>query len=126
MPKSSAQHVVSYSISRGSVVNVVALVSHPEQEGAPYEGPWVTDCSAQELHECYAGWEPEVVDLIKVSLHAVIGSNKCIAKWTALQCIENPTRWAIHHLRPLPFYTTDRVVLLGDAVCSFTLEIIWH
>ncbi|EED84531.1 predicted protein, partial [Postia placenta Mad-698-R] len=95
---SSAQHVVSYSISRGSVVNVVALVS--------YEGPWVTDCSAQELHECYAGWEPEVVDLI---------SNKCIAKWTALQCIENPTRWAIHHLRPLPFYTTDRVVLLGDA-----------
>lgn len=90
-----SKHVVSYSISRGSVVNVVALVSHPEQEGAPYEGPWVTDCSAQELHECYAGWEPEVVDLIK--------------------CIENPTRWAIHHLRPLPFYTTDRVVLLGDA-----------
>ncbi len=37
---------------------------------------------------------------------------------TVSQCIEKPTRWAIHELKPLPFYFTGRVVLLGDAVCG--------
>jgi len=89
------KHVVSYSISRGSIVNVVALTSEPDKEGAPYSEPWVTDCTADELLDCYAGWEPEVIDLLK--------------------CIDKPTRWALHHLRPLPTYVSDRVCLLGDA-----------
>lgn len=36
------------------------------------------------------------------------------------QCIEQPTRWAIHHLEPLPKYVSGRVALLGDAVRSDT------
>lgn len=34
------------------------------------------------------------------------------------QCIERPTRWATHHLNPLPSYVSGRVALLGDAVSS--------
>ncbi|TFK53608.1 FAD/NAD-P-binding domain-containing protein [Heliocybe sulcata] len=94
------QHVVSYSISQGSIVNVVTFASKPEREGTPYEGPWVTECSQQELLDCYADWEPEVVEL--------------------LQHIEKPTRWGIHHLRPLPFYVTGAVALLGDAAHAMT------
>jgi hypothetical protein len=30
--------------------------------------------------------------------------------------VENPTKWGIHHLKVLPFYVADTVVLLGDAV----------
>jgi len=61
------KHVVSYSISSGSIVNVVAMRSSPEMEGMAYDGPWVTDCSQQELLDCFAGWEPEVVELLQVS-----------------------------------------------------------
>ncbi|KAL6310424.1 FAD/NAD-P-binding domain-containing protein [Sparassis latifolia] len=62
------KHVVSYSITGGSIVNVVAMKSEPENE---------------------------VLEL--------------------LRCVEKPTRWAIHQLRPLPAYVTEKVALLGDA-----------
>ncbi|KAH9951522.1 FAD/NAD-P-binding domain-containing protein [Amylocystis lapponica] len=89
------KHVVSYSISRGSVVNVVAFASKPEKAASTFEGSWVTDCSRDEMLSCYADWEPEVTELLK--------------------SIENPTRWAIHQLCPLSAYVTERVALLGDA-----------
>ncbi|KAI0332310.1 FAD/NAD-P-binding domain-containing protein [Cubamyces sp. BRFM 1775] len=95
-----SKHVVSYSISRGSIVNVVAMASQPRLYGTIYPGPWVTECSADELLECYSGWEPEVTEMLK--------------------CIENPTKWAIHELKPLPFYVQGRVVLLGDAAHAMT------
>ncbi|KAI0743626.1 FAD/NAD(P)-binding domain-containing protein [Daedaleopsis nitida] len=94
------KHVVSYSISAGSIVNVVTLASRPDLYGTPYAGPWVTDCSSAEVKDCYSGWEPEVEEL--------------------LQRIEKPTRWAIHELKPLPFYTSGRVALLGDAAHAMT------
>ncbi|THH19975.1 hypothetical protein EW146_g1292 [Bondarzewia mesenterica] len=89
------KHVVSYSIARGSVVNVVAFSSEPEKEGTPCDGPWVAPCAREELLACYAGWEPEVREL--------------------LECIEAPTRWTLHDLRPLPTFATRNVVLVGDA-----------
>ncbi|THH03536.1 hypothetical protein EW146_g10419 [Bondarzewia mesenterica] len=78
------KHVVSYSIARGSVVNVVAFSSEPEKEGTPWVGPWVAPCAREELLACYAGWEPEVREL--------------------LECIEAPTKWTLHDLRPLPTF----------------------
>lgn len=91
-----SKHVVSYSISRGDVINVVTFASEPQSEGYRYEGDtWVSHCPQQELLDCYARWEPEVEQL--------------------LSKIEDPTKWAIHHLRPLPFYVDGNVALLGDA-----------
>lgn len=60
------QHVVSYSISAGSLVNVVMFTTKPHLHGTPYSGPWVTPCSPAEVQECYSGWEPEVEELLKV------------------------------------------------------------
>ena len=58
---------MSYSISRGSIVNVVACTSRPELEGAAArDEPWVVDCTQKELLDCYDNWEPEVVDMLKV------------------------------------------------------------
>ncbi|KAJ3511609.1 hypothetical protein NLJ89_g3998 [Agrocybe chaxingu] len=91
-----SKHVVSYSISQGGIVNVVTFASQPERYGEPYQEDWVVYCDKQELLDCYAGWEPEVKQL--------------------LNCIEHPTKWAIHHLLPLPFYHWNGIVLLGDAV----------
>lgn len=64
------QHVVSYSISQGSIVNVVTFRSEPEKEGSTYpDTTWVTECSQQELLDCYAGWEPDVIEMLQVSAH---------------------------------------------------------
>ncbi|KAM5533711.1 hypothetical protein V8D89_012584 [Ganoderma adspersum] len=95
-----SKHVVSYSISAGSIVNVVAMASEPHLNGTEFRGQWVTDCSPSEVQECFGGWEPEVEEMLK--------------------CIERPTKWAIHELKPLPFYTRDRVVLVGDAAHAMT------
>ena len=37
-------------------------------------------------------------------------------KYANVQCIPNPTKWAMHHLIPLKIYAEGRVLLLGDAV----------
>ncbi|KAF8200714.1 FAD/NAD-binding domain-containing protein [Pholiota molesta] len=80
---------------QGDIVNVVTFASQPQKHGQHYEGEWVTNCEKQELLDCYANWEPEVESL--------------------LQCIDKPTRWAIHHIQPLPFYHKQGVVLMGDS-----------
>ncbi len=77
------QHVVSYSISQGSIVNVITFRSEPEREGSTYpDSTWVTECSRQELLGCYAGWEPEVIEMLQVSVHLdafFLGTNRLIA-----------------------------------------------
>ncbi|PPQ62949.1 hypothetical protein CVT24_006189 [Panaeolus cyanescens] len=80
---------------KGDIVNVVTFASEPEGHGKPFHGEWVTMCQKQELLDCYAEWEPEVTQL--------------------LDLIETPSKWAIHHLQPLPFYHYCGVVLLGDS-----------
>ncbi|PIL36260.1 hypothetical protein GSI_01922 [Ganoderma sinense ZZ0214-1] len=71
--RSPMMHVVSYSISAGSIVNVVAMVSEPLLYGTEFTGQWVTDCSPSEVQECYGGWEPEVEEMLKVN-HATLQS----------------------------------------------------
>jgi len=55
----------------------------------------VTDVSEQEVSDEFEDWE----------VHC-----RAVAK-----CVERPSRWALHSLRPLPHYVDGRVVLLGDA-----------
>lgn len=94
-------------------MNVVAFASRPELESTSYGQEWVVDCTKEELLACYDGWEPEVTDMLKVRAH-VFPADICV--FTLEQCIEQPTRWAIHHLEALPTYVSGRVALLGDAV----------
>ncbi|KAJ7702981.1 FAD/NAD-P-binding domain-containing protein [Mycena rosella] len=89
------KHIVAYSISQGHVVNFVAFASEPEKEDTEYGAEWVTDCTKDEVLECFANWEPEAKQL--------------------LERVDNPTKWGIHHLQPLPFFVAGRVVLMGDA-----------
>ncbi|KAH8107255.1 FAD/NAD-P-binding domain-containing protein [Cristinia sonorae] len=91
-----SKHVVSYGIGKGAnIVNLVAIFSDPKDEGKPFEGPWVVDCSPDDVRKAFQGWEPEVQQL--------------------LTCVDKATLWSLHFLRPLPFYVTSRVALLGDA-----------
>ncbi|KAI0320925.1 FAD/NAD(P)-binding domain-containing protein [Amylostereum chailletii] len=90
-----SKHVVSYAISQGTIVNVITFVSQLKKEGTEWNAPWVEECSREELLDCFSGWEPEVCEL--------------------LECIEKPTRWGLHMLKPIPTYVSRNVVLVGDS-----------
>lgn len=55
-----------FPISRGTLINVVAFVSRPELESTQYEGNKIEPRPKQELLDQYAGWEPEVIDMLNV------------------------------------------------------------
>ncbi|KAL5522588.1 hypothetical protein ACEPAG_8605 [Sanghuangporus baumii] len=94
------KHLIVYPIMKGRLVNVVAFVSHPEKEGAPYNDPWVVSSEQADLVAAYEGWEAEVQQLV--------------------QCMNKPSRWAIHSLRELPICSHDRVAIIGDAAHAMT------
>ncbi|KAL5523166.1 hypothetical protein ACEPAF_1433 [Sanghuangporus sanghuang] len=94
------KHLIVYPIMKGELVNVVAFVSHPEKEGAPYNDPWVVSSEQADLLAAYKGWEAEVQQLI--------------------QCMDKPSRWAMHSLRELPICTHDCTAIIGDAAHAMT------
>lgn len=71
------------------------MVTKPEAEGTIYDGPWVTESTAKEMAQDFAGWESHVQELI--------------------ESVETTSKWAINCLQPLPFYADGNVAILGDA-----------
>ncbi|KAG0707357.1 hypothetical protein DFH29DRAFT_1076389 [Suillus ampliporus] len=94
------KRVVSYPISQGTLLNVVAIVTDEQKAGTPFEGRWVLDVSHEEVQELYRDFEPTVKNLLK--------------------CCENPSRWALHVVNELPLSTCDRIALIGDACHAMT------
>ncbi|RDB27733.1 Salicylate hydroxylase [Hypsizygus marmoreus] len=88
-------NVVVYPISSGKLINIGAFHAKEELAGTPFPGPWVTNVEKDDLLAAHAHWEPE--------LQAI------------LQCVDRPSRWAIHASRPLESWTFGNAVLLGDA-----------
>lgn len=94
------KHVVSYPVSQGTQINVAVYVSDEQKAGTPFEGHWVSDSSLEEVEEVCQNFEPDVQRL--------------------LNCLENPSKWALHVVNELPLFTCDRVVLIGDASHAMT------
>ncbi|KAG0704178.1 hypothetical protein DFH29DRAFT_393929 [Suillus ampliporus] len=95
-----SKHIVSYPVSQGTQINVVACVSDEQKAGTHFEGHWVSDASLEEVEEAYQDFEPDAKNLLK--------------------CFENPSRWALHVVNELPLYTCNRVALIGDAAHAMT------
>lgn len=72
----------------------------------------MTDVSETEIMDQFEDWEIRARALAKVIISLCLS----FPFLTPLQCVEKPSRWALHTLRPLPRYVDGRVVLLGDAV----------
>ena len=112
-----AQHLIVFPISRGAQVTVVAFTSEPSKEGTQYsanEKEWVASVPKEELLQAYAGWEPEVTALLEVRLYLV--SAHVLKLTCRAQCVDKPSKWAIHAVRPLSTFVSGRVALLGDSV----------
>src|SRR5206468_8945583 len=72
-------------------VNSLAVVRVPEWTKVA----WMEECAVSDAVDAFAGWHPAVTEMV--------GSTNVGA------------RWALHDLRPLRRWHTERVVLMGDA-----------
>jgi len=89
------KHIVTFPISQGQVINVVIFIHNGDAFGTSFKGDWVMDVSEKEVLDQFEEWEVHARTLVK--------------------CVEKPSRWALHSMRPLPHYVNGNVVLLGDA-----------
>ncbi|KAJ7622250.1 hypothetical protein FB45DRAFT_838427 [Roridomyces roridus] len=95
------RHVAAYPIARRTLINFVGFDTIPGGEGTPFPSDkWVEDVPVEEVLKLYKGWEPAIQGL--------------------LQCIDKPSRWAIHVTPSLPFYAHGNVAVLGDAAHAMT------
>jgi salicylate hydroxylase len=92
------KHVVSHPFR--DIVNMVCFYSEPGGFGKAFQGPWVADVPVKEVIDCYKGWESDLVHLVEL--------------------IDQPSRWAIHVVDPLPLFVSGHVALLGDAAHAMT------
>ena len=85
------RHLLHYAIDGGRTVNFLAVVRVPEWTKVT----WMEECAVSDAVDAFAGWHPAVTEMV--------GSTNVGA------------RWALHDLRPLRRWHTERVVLIGDA-----------
>lgn len=90
-------HILTFPVKKGRLINVVAFVSDRSQANPlwPDGQPWVKTSTQAEMLNAFEGW--------------------CGAARTLLECIPEPTLWALHELEELPTYVHRSVALIGDA-----------
>ncbi|UVH50729.1 salicylate 1-monooxygenase [Pseudomonas sp. CBSPBW29] len=90
-------HILTFPVKQGRLINVVAFVSDRSDPNPvwPPGTPWVKSTSQAQMLEAFAEWG----DAVRV----------------LLECIPDPTLWALHELGELAGYTHGRVGLIGDA-----------
>ena len=74
------QNMITYPISRGRFVNIVAFEFHPQEEGTHFDGPWVADEDPSYVQGLFQGWEKEVGDITQVSPLSLKGAS-CTSKF---------------------------------------------
>ncbi|OJA06098.1 salicylate 1-monooxygenase [Halomonas sp. QHL1] len=91
------RHILTFPVKHSQLINVVAFItdrSTPIPMLRQHE-EWVQATTQEEMLEVFEGWSP--------------------ACQAILECIPEPTRWALHELPELVRYHRDRVLIVGDA-----------
>ncbi|KAJ8597701.1 hypothetical protein M405DRAFT_296659 [Rhizopogon salebrosus TDB-379] len=94
------KHIVSFPVSQGTMINVVAHVSDRQKASTSFDDHWVSDVPREEVEKAYQDFEPAAKNLLKL--------------------FERPSRWALHVVNELPLFTSERVALIGDACHAMT------
>ncbi|MDW7745550.1 salicylate 1-monooxygenase [Halomonas sp.] len=91
------RHILTFPVKQAELINVVAFITDRSTPTPrlPAGEEWVKAVSQDELLEVFDGWGA--------------GSQ------AILDCIPEPTRWALHELPELPRYRRGRVLVVGDA-----------
>ena len=85
------RHAVTYRIRRGELINFVGVVETDRWPGESWDQPG----DPAELAKDFGGWAPPIPDILA-------SASNCFV-------------WALFDRDPLPKWSEDRVVLLGDA-----------
>lgn len=83
-------HLVCYPVKGGTTLNLVAIVKETQPVAR-----WNAPGESAAVHEAFAGWAPEVRQLLKSAPHFLC--------------------WGLYDIDPLPRWGSGRVTLLGDA-----------
>ncbi|MGJ7459315.1 salicylate 1-monooxygenase [Halomonas sp. RA08-2] len=91
------RHILTFPVKQSELINVVAFITDRSTANPqlPDGEEWVQAVTQEEMREVFEGWG---------------GASQAI-----LDCIAEPTRWALHELPELPRYHRDRVLIVGDA-----------
>jgi salicylate hydroxylase len=87
----SGRSFLLYPVARGQLINMVAFVPTDTESEESWSAPGDLKALAAE----YAGWDKPVQDTIN--------------------SLDETFRWGIYDRAPLPYWSTDRVTLMGDA-----------
>ncbi|KAI4948280.1 hypothetical protein J4E91_006275 [Alternaria rosae] len=94
------RHVTSNTVRDDIQMTAYDNVFDADGVAPPFDGSWVAEVPSSQIAERFAGWEPDLADLLQVPTVA--------------------SRWAVHVVHPLPTFATDRVCLIGDAAHAMT------
>ena len=109
------QHLVTYPISQGRIINVGIGITLPGTEGTIYEGSWTSPATKDDVVQGFTGWEPEVQEIIKVSADPY-SPDPPLHELICIQYVDGGLKWAINVVTKLPTFVDGRVALVGDAV----------
>ncbi len=84
-------HVVTYAISGGNALNIVAVSETPRWAAES----WHVPSSREELLHAFAGWHPDMI--------------------RELSCAENVFKWGLFDRDPMGQWSKGHITLLGDA-----------
>ncbi|KAK9310993.1 hypothetical protein V1524DRAFT_121512 [Lipomyces starkeyi] len=89
-------HVLTFPISHGKTMNVVAFRSKDKWE----DWNWVVNATREDMISDFDGWGKPVCEIVKM--------------------MEKPDIWALYDLPPVPSYYRSRVCIIGDAAHATT------
>ncbi len=91
------RHILTFPVKQSQLINVVAFITDrsTSSPALPKGEEWVQAVTPEELLKIFEGWGP--------------------ACQAILECIPEPTRWALHELPELARYHRGRVLIVGDA-----------
>lgn len=91
------RHILTFPVKQSKLINVVAFITDRSTPNPtlPEGETWVNTVTQEEMLDVFEGWGA--------------------ASQAILECIPEPTRWALHELPELPHYRRNRVLITGDA-----------
>ncbi|PPQ74854.1 hypothetical protein CVT26_005183 [Gymnopilus dilepis] len=89
------QHIVTYPILQGRLINTIPFFTDLSKEGIYVEGPAIIEKTTDDFVSPFNDWEEEARVIVKY--------------------MKNPSRWAVQTVNPLDTYVSKRVMLMGDA-----------
>ncbi|MFL1454205.1 salicylate 1-monooxygenase [Marinobacter sp. GN3S48] len=91
------RHILTFPVKQSKLINVVAFITDRSTPNPtlPEGEAWVNTVTQEEMLDVFEGWGA--------------------ASQAILECIPEPTRWALHELPELPHYRRNRVLITGDA-----------